>query len=761
MKRLGIITFTVLAWAGSVQGAGSFIVDPSASVEFAPSITTSTNNNIPLINIVAPTAAGISHNKYQKFDVGTEGVIHNNSLTGAQTSILDQGTLSANPNFSSRSATTIIDEVTSANASSLEGAIEVYGDSASVIIANPNGISCNGCSFINAPNSTLTTGAVSYGDTGKISIDTSGNDSSVTIGSSGLDGFGSVGARNENISLIAREIILGGKVFGTDRVDIISGSGEYDFSTGSKSGSSPSASFVDKAGTGTAPTYQIDASSVSEVNAGKINIVATENGVGVHLGGQLHATASDIVISTDGDLSVLSGGQLYAVRDVSLTSDTGIEITNKGSILAARNLTITGGENVTNDGGAIRASRKIDIDAEGRVRNYSAGQIVASVVNIESQLEVDQIDLASVGSSIIGTYQSGVFTATNAIKSREEVAIGLANAIEKIGGLSTSVSGNEIIVSVDADMADEFSFNVETVEKDGSESDSQSISISGSGTTRYVKILGSAEADDVFTFRAFGDVTVTAPEIRNYRNSNFYSYGNENLNYDTDCKGDCFFNTANVAARLTYKGNGSVVSGWSNQSKDWASMVPTSSVPRFTFIGSYEEGAASSGKYYQPSVSVSTASLSTEYLNTELAEKVVDKDAIIFASDPFIAAQTAATSALVTTASSFVVEDREKEMASIALAEETVNAEQELALIETTGDVPIISVQRPVVGTIQLGDTEGSGGIVGRVTFASTADSVEISADGQLQVSSVVTDQDEQPESPGEAGDDDNDAAAN
>ena len=292
MKRVGIITLTVLAWAGSALGAGSFIVDPSASVEFAPSITTSTNNSIPLINIVAPTAAGISHNKFQKFDVGTEGVIHNNSLTGAQTSILDQGTLSANPNFSTRSATTIIDEITSANASTLEGAIEVYGDSAGVIIANPNGISCNGCSFINAPNSALTTGAVSYGDTGQISIDTSGNDSSISVGEGGLNaaGYGSttVGSRNQNLSLIARKILLEGtsdsKIWNTERVDLISGSVEYDFSTGSKTGNNPLSSVSEKTPTGATTGAQIDASLVSEVNAGKINIVATENGLGSTLG---------------------------------------------------------------------------------------------------------------------------------------------------------------------------------------------------------------------------------------------------------------------------------------------------------------------------------------------------------------------------------------------------------------------------------------------------------------------------------------------
>lgn len=132
-------------------------------------------------------------------------------------------------------------------------------------------------------------------------------------------------------------------------------------------------------------------------------------------------------------------------------------------------------------------------------------------------------------------------------------------------------------------------------------------------------------------------------------------------------------------------------------------------------------------------VSVSTAALSATYVNTELAEKVVDKDAIIFASDPFVAAQTAATSALVSTASSFVVEDREKEMASITLAQESVNAEQELALIETTADLPIISVQQPV-GTIQLGSVEQSGGLLGQTTFASNAELISISDTGVVEV---------------------------
>jgi len=72
-------------------------------------------------------------------------------------------------------------------------------------------------------------------------------------------------------------------------------------------------------------------------------------------------------------------------------------------------------------------------------------------------------------------------------------------------------------------------------------------------------------------------------------------------------------------------------------------------------------------------------------------------------------------------------------MASIALVEESVNTEQELALIETTPDLPIISVQQPV-GTIQLGSVEQSGGLVGQTTFASDAELISISDTGVVEV---------------------------
>ncbi|MGS8570796.1 filamentous hemagglutinin N-terminal domain-containing protein, partial [Salmonella enterica subsp. enterica serovar Braenderup] len=55
-------------------------------------------------------------------------------------------------------AKVLLNEVNGPNPSALNGVIEVAGDRAQVIVANPAGISCDGCGVINANRFTLTTG---------------------------------------------------------------------------------------------------------------------------------------------------------------------------------------------------------------------------------------------------------------------------------------------------------------------------------------------------------------------------------------------------------------------------------------------------------------------------------------------------------------------------------------------------------------------------------------------------------------------------
>ena len=111
-----------------------------------------------IININTPDSNGLSTNNYSSFGVPSSGMILNNS-SSASSSQLTGGTVSGNSNITGSAASLILSQVTSTTASLLSGTIEVVGNEAGLIIANPNGITCNGCGFINTNRVDLVTGS--------------------------------------------------------------------------------------------------------------------------------------------------------------------------------------------------------------------------------------------------------------------------------------------------------------------------------------------------------------------------------------------------------------------------------------------------------------------------------------------------------------------------------------------------------------------------------------------------------------------------
>src|SRR5690606_27964012 len=147
------------AWQAHAQSL-PITVDPHAPG--APPVV-GHQGGVPVIQI-APPSSGVSNNAFTEFNVGPAGVILNNSGVASQTQLAGQ--IAGNPHLGRGAATTILNQVTAPNPSQLRGLLEVAGQRANVIVANPAGITCDGCGFVNASRATLTTGRPVVGPDG-------------------------------------------------------------------------------------------------------------------------------------------------------------------------------------------------------------------------------------------------------------------------------------------------------------------------------------------------------------------------------------------------------------------------------------------------------------------------------------------------------------------------------------------------------------------------------------------------------------------
>ena len=124
-------------------------------------------------------------------------------------------------------ATTILNQVTAPNPSQLMGTMEVAGNRANIIVANPAGITCNGCGFLNADRATLTTGKPMVGPDGGIGFDVAG-------GKLRVEGAGLNGANLSRVDLMARTLEINAGIW-ADQLHVTAGAAKVDYATGAVS----------------------------------------------------------------------------------------------------------------------------------------------------------------------------------------------------------------------------------------------------------------------------------------------------------------------------------------------------------------------------------------------------------------------------------------------------------------------------------------------------------------------------------------------
>ena len=307
-------------------------------------------NGVPVVQIAAPNAAGVSHNQYDQYNVGRQGQVLNNSAVTTQTQLA--GYVQGNANLQpGQSARLILNEVTSSNRSLLQGHVEVAGAAAQVIIANPNGITCDGCGFINTTRGVLTTGTPLFGGDGSLSAFQVGR-GSIRIEGAGLD------ADNlQRIDLLARAVEINAGLWAKD-ANVVVGAYHIDYE-----------SLATRAiqGEGTGQGFGLDVAALGGMYAGKIRLVGTEAGVGVRSAGALVATSGDFVLTNNGDVQ-LTGRTAAAgnivVESAGTLASTGATQAGADMRLSGRNVQVAG---TTYAAGTLDARASGNLDAAGTV----------------------------------------------------------------------------------------------------------------------------------------------------------------------------------------------------------------------------------------------------------------------------------------------------------------------------------------------------------------------------------------------------------
>jgi filamentous hemagglutinin len=215
--------------------------------------------------------------------------------------------------------------------SQLLGYTEVAGQRAEVIIANPAGIFCNACGFINTNRGVLTTGTAVFGGTGSLdAFHVTGGQIQV-----GLDGLNAVGL--DQVDLIARSVAINGQVWANKALNVVAGQNDVRYSDLSADAVGPD---------GNSPAIAIDVSQLGGMYAGKIRLVGTEKGVGVNSAGPIAARSGELMLSGEGKVTL--SGRTSAAADLMVYGAHGVE--NTGSLYAGRNTSLSSLGVVSNSG---------------------------------------------------------------------------------------------------------------------------------------------------------------------------------------------------------------------------------------------------------------------------------------------------------------------------------------------------------------------------------------------------------------------------
>lgn len=425
--NLAPVCFTMMLALGMVLPVQAAVIADNSAANQPPVHTGA--NGVTIVDINKASADGVSHNIYSQFNVDQNGVVLNNS--GAATNTQLAGQINGNANMAGGSAKVILNEVRSSDPSQLNGMVEVAGKSAQVIIANPSGITCDGCGFINTNHATLTTGTAT--------IDGQGNVKGLDVkkGQVVITGKGMNTTSTQYTDIIARSVKVNAQLKANE-LNITTGSNHID-----KNGRVTAIK-----GEGAAPQLALDVSSLGSMYANKIYMKGTEAGVGVRVD---HAdlTANDTLSIDANGVLENNGGRITGVNNVALI---GSDVLNQNGQIVSSGLTAVSASNTFDNTQGKVAGRNVSVygkttlNSKGSIHGSSGAGVVADTLdnrngNISSEGNL-ALSRATNNNYDYGGNGSGLDNRNGNISAKGDLSVDMANVNNSAGHVTSEGSLN-------------------------------------------------------------------------------------------------------------------------------------------------------------------------------------------------------------------------------------------------------------------------------------------------------------------------------
>jgi adhesin HecA-like repeat protein len=320
------------------------------------------------------------------------------------------------------------------------------------VVANPYGITCSGCGFINTDRVTLTTGMPNVAADGSLTGFT------VNRGDVLITGTGANVSAQQIFDIVTRSVVVNGRI-NANTLGLFTGNNTWNYSSRTITDSSVP-------GSGPVPTYAIDSTVMGGMYAGRINIIATEAGVGVRMLGQVAASADDFILSSAGKIEIQSA--ISAARNLSMTSTSAtntqdLYLNGTGASLSANHdllLSANGGD-VKLNGGALYAGNNLTLSS-ATLNDFSATAATrfAGANNTITTTGVSSIDgstwgagqalSGSFGSLVVGAGGATIYANTTlGLNATNNLSLAAA-AVKSVGDMTLSASQGVISTTAGA-----------------------------------------------------------------------------------------------------------------------------------------------------------------------------------------------------------------------------------------------------------------------------------------------------------------------